>query len=74
MVYRMELPYDENVDILDVSYTTGSTIGHTLPPGIYQITDLNLMLKSLLPIKVAVNFTFDDIRLRSNLTINRTIR
>ena len=31
------------------------------------------MLKSLLPKKVKVNFTIDDIRLRSNLTTNKTI-
>ena len=30
------------------------------------------MLKSLLPNKVKVKITFDDIRLRSNLTTNKT--
>ena len=35
MVYRMDLPYHEIVDILDVKYFVGSTIGYTLSPGIY---------------------------------------
>ena len=32
------------------------------------------MLKSLLPNEVKVNITINDIRLRSNLTIKKTIR
>ena len=34
MVYRMELTYDEIVDILDVKNITGSTKRYTLKPGI----------------------------------------
>ena len=49
MVYRMELNYDEIVDILDRNYIAGSTNGYTIPPGIYEISDLNLMLKHLFP-------------------------
>ena len=33
----MELTYDEIVDILDVKYIAGSTIGYTIPPGICEI-------------------------------------
>ena len=74
MVYRMELTYDEIVDILDIKYIPGSTIGYTLPPGLYEISDINLMLKSLVPNGVKVKITNDAIRLRSNLTTNKTIR
>ena len=49
MVYRLQLTYDEIINILDVKYRAGSTIGYTLPPGVYKIGDINLMLKSLLP-------------------------
>ena len=70
----MGLPYDEIVDILDVKYIAGSTTGHTLEPATYEITNVNLMLKSLLPNKAKVNITIDDIGLRSNLTTNKTIR
>ena len=48
MVYRMELIFDEIVDILDVKYIAASTIGYTKPPRTYEISDINLMIKSLL--------------------------
>ena len=73
MVYRMELPYHEIVDILDVKHIDGSTIDYMLPLAMYEISDENLMLKSLLPNEVKVNITIDDVRLRSNLTTNKTI-
>ena len=31
MVYRIQLTYDESINILDVKYISGSTIGYTLP-------------------------------------------
>ena len=74
MVSRLELTCDEIVDVLDVTYVSASTIGYTLPPGINEISDNNLMVKSFLPNKVKVKFTVDDIRLRWNLTTNKTIR
>ena len=52
----------------------GTTVGFTLPPGIYEITDINLMIKSLFPSKVKVKVTIDGIRLGQNLTTNKTIR
>ena len=42
--------------------------------GIYEFSDINLLLKSLLPNKVKVEITIDDIRLKSNLTTSETIR
>ena len=74
MVYRMELTYDEIVVILQTKYIVGSTIGYTLPQGKYEISDINLMLKSLLPDQVKVNITIDNIRLKSKLTNNKAIR
>ena len=74
MVYRMELIYDEIVDNLDVKCVAGSTVGYTLIPGIYKWADINLMLKSLLLKKVKVNNKNDDIRLRSILSANKTMR
>ena len=63
MVSRMEITYDETVDIIDIKYFVESTIGYTLPPGIYEVINLNLMLKPLLPNEVDVNNTIDDFRL-----------
>ena len=74
MVYGMELTYNEIIDILNVKSTCGSTIGFTLLPDVYEISDIKLMLKSILPKQVKVKITIDDIRLKSNLTTNKTIR
>ena len=73
MVYRMELTYDEIIDILDVKLIAGSTTPYTIPPGICEISDINLMINFLLPNKVKVNFTIDDIIIKSNLTTNKTL-
>ena len=52
MVFRMELTYHETVDILDLKIIAESFIGYTLTPKRYEIIDLNLKLKSLLPKEV----------------------
>ena len=44
MVYRLQLTYNENVDNLDFKYIPTSTKGYTLVPGVYKLTDINLML------------------------------
>ena len=72
MVYGTERTYDEVVDILHRKYIAGSTFGNTLPPGIYESGDLNLMKKILNPNEVKQKTTVDDIRLRSNLSTNKT--
>ena len=74
MVYRLQLIYDEIIDILDVKNIAGSTIRFTLPPGVYEISDISLMLKSLLPGRAGVKVTIDDIRLKSNLNNDKPIR
>ena len=73
----MQLTYNEVVDILYAKYIAGSTIGYTLPPGVYEISDINvkvLMLKSSLPNKVKVYITLIEIRLESKLATIKTIR
>ena len=49
-------------------------MGYTLEPGIFEFSDNELMLKSLLPDVIKVNITIDDIRLRWNLTTIKIIR
>ena len=71
MVYRRKLTYNENVDILVVKNTAGSTIVYTIPPGIYENSDTILLLNSLLPDKVKVNNTKDGIILRSDSTFKK---
>ena len=70
----MELTYVEIEKILDMKYVTTSTTGYTLPPDIYEFSDNNLMLKNLLPDEVKVNIVFDNIRLKSDLTTDKSFR
>ena len=74
MVYRFQLTNDEIIDILNLNYFPRTTIGYTLPPRIDEIFDNNLILKSSRPKDVKLNITIDDIRLKSNLTTNKTIK
>ena len=52
MVYRMQLIYNEVVDILDVNYIARWTNGYTLSPDPFEIIEFNQMSKSLLPKEV----------------------
>ena len=72
LVYNLQLNFDEIIDILDVKYKTGSTLGYKLPPGVYEISNFKLMFKSLLPNDVKVKTKIDDIRLKSYSNNNRT--
>ena len=73
LVYRMQLTYDEIIDVLDLKYISTKRIGYSLNPGIYEVVDLNNTLKHILPDSVKVSVTIDDIRLKSNLRINQTL-
>ena len=68
----MELGYNEVEEILDTQYIATSSGGG--PPELNEISDIALMLKSFLPKDVKVNITIDDIRQRSNLTNNKTLK
>ena len=74
MVYRKEITYDDVLDVLDVKYFAGSIFSNASKPGIYQSSDIILMLKSLLPADAKANFKFDGIRLRWNITTNKAIK
>ena len=68
MVNRTQLTFDEIIVILDIKYFAGSNNRYNLSAGIFIISDISLILKSLPPKEVKVNVTNDDSRLRSNLT------
>ena len=74
MVFRMEVTYSEIEKILDVKYNPTTFIGYTLPRGIYASSDINLTLKFSFSDDVKVTVTVDDIRLKSKLTTNKTLR
>ena len=73
LVYRMQLFYDEIIDILDLKYIPTKRTGYSLNPGIYEVVDLNNTLKYILPDNVKVSVTIDDVRLKSNLEINQSL-
>ena len=62
----MQLSYDEIMDLLDIKCFPSKRRGYTLPVGVYEVSDINSMLKSLLPDILKVNITIDNIRLNSN--------
>ena len=47
--------------------------GCELPPGRYEISDINRTLEYLLTDFVKVSITIDDIRLKSNINFNQTL-
>ena len=69
----MRLSYDEIMDILDLKYIPTKKIGYSLNPGIYEVVDLNSILKHILPDNVKVIVTIDDMKLKSNLKTNQTL-
>ena len=69
----MRLSYDEIMGILDLKYIPTKRRGYSLNPGIYEVVDLNSLLKHILPGNVEVNITIDDVRLKSNLKNNQTL-
>ena len=67
LVYRMQLTYDEIMNILYLKDIRTKRTGYSLYPGIYEVVYLNNSLKYILPDNVKVNITIDDNRLKSNL-------
>ena len=55
MVFRLELTYTEILNILDMNYIDASITRYILPPGVYEISNINLMLTSFFPDDVIVN-------------------
>ena len=73
LVYRMQLTYEEIIDVLDLKYIPTKRTGYSLNPGIYEVIDLSNTLKYILPNNANVSITIDDFRLKSNFKINQTL-
>ena len=58
----MELTYDDYRNVLDIKQISASSIRFTLPPRGSEISDINLMLKPLLPDYAKVNIPIDEFR------------
>ena len=73
LVFKIQLIYDETVDILDLNYIPTKRTGYSLNIGIFEVVDLNNSLKYILLNNVKVSVTIDVVRLKSNLKINQTL-
>ena len=65
-IYRMQLTYDELIDILDIKYNPRKRVGDSLDLNIKNMVDLNNTLKYILPDNAKVTVTIDDIKSKSN--------
>ena len=70
---RMQITYDEIIDILDLKFNPTRRTGYSLNPGIYEVVDLNNTLRDILPNNVKVSVTKDDVWLKYFLKTNQTL-
>ena len=61
------------MDKLAIKYFPSERTGYTLPLEIYGTSDINKTLHYFLPDIVIVRNTIDNVRLKSNLSINQTL-
>ena len=73
LIYRMQLTYNEIIDILDLKYIPTKRVGYSIEPNIYNVVDLNKTLKNILPNNVKINVTIDERKYKTDLKINQTL-
>ena len=73
LVYRFQLTYDEIIDVLDIKYIPTKRIGYSIEPNIYNVTDLNKILKNILPNNVKIDINIDERKYKTDLKINQTL-
>ena len=73
MVFRLQLTYDEIINILDFKYIPTKRMGYSLEPNIYNVVDLNNTLKNILPNNIKINVTTDEKKYKTNLKNNQTL-
>ena len=60
LVYRMQVTYDEIINILDLKYIPTKRMGYSIEPNIYNVVDLNKTLKNILPNNIKINVSIDE--------------
>ena len=73
LIYRMQLTYDEIINILDLKYISAKRTGYSIEPNIYNVVDLNKTLKNILPNNVKIDINIDERKYKTDLKINQTI-
>ena len=69
----MRLSYDEIMDILDLKYIPTKRMGFSIPPNIYNVVDLNEIIKNILPNNVKIDITIDERKYKTDLKTNQTL-
>ena len=73
LVYRMQLTYDEIMNILDLKYIPTKRMGYSIEPIIYNVVDLNKTSKKILPNNVKINVSIDERKYQTDLKIIQTL-
>ena len=73
LVYRVQLTYDEIINILDLKYIPTKRMGYSIEPNIYNVVDINKTLKTILPNNVKINVSTDERKYKTDLKINQTL-
>ena len=73
MVCRVQLTYDEKINLLDLKFFPTKRMGYSLKPDIYQISYINNTLKNVLPDNVVISVSINEKIYESNLKINQTL-
>ena len=73
LVYRMQLTYDEVINILRRKYNPTKRTCYSLNPSIYEVVNSNNTIKFISPNIVKFSITIDDVRLKSNLKFNQSL-
>ena len=73
LVYRIQLTYDESINILDLKYIPTKRIGCSIEPNIYNVVDLNKTFKNVLPNNKKINVSIDERKYKTDLNINQTL-
>ena len=73
LVYRMQLTYNEIIDILHLKYVPTKRMGYSIEPNIYNVDDLNKTLKNVLPNNVKINVSIDERKYKTDSKNNQTL-
>ena len=69
----MQLTYDEIINILDLKYIPTKRMGYSIEPNIYNVVNLNKILKNILPNNIKINVSIDERKNKTDLKINQTL-
>ena len=73
LVYRMQLTYDEIINILDLKSIPTKRMGYSIEANIYNVVDLNKTLKNISPNNIKINVSIDERKYKTDLKINQTL-